>query len=141
MSNAASATNKITRPRLIPSEHENWHAAIEAVPAPCNRDGERLLNASLAFLASEQATLLLSYGWEEVALFGVHRCPSPRERLDAWGLVTSLGWSVLTLTIKDIAADRCVLISQNAQGGSQLTFMRTKAGLANAVPWWRHQVL
>ncbi|MGA7329329.1 MAG: hypothetical protein WBX25_33810, partial [Rhodomicrobium sp.] len=120
---------------------EAWRAAVEAIPAPCNHNGERLLNASLSFLASENATLLLSCGWDEIALFGVHRGIAPRERLDAWGLVTTLAWSTLSLTIKEVAAGHCVLTSQNVQGGSQLVFRRHKAGLANAVPWWRHPAL
>jgi hypothetical protein len=49
------------------SQIASWRAAIEAVPAPCNRNGERLLNASLAFLASEQATPLLSCGWDYIS--------------------------------------------------------------------------
>jgi hypothetical protein len=123
------------------AEVQAWRSAIEAILAPSNRDGERLLNASLAFLVCDSATLLLSCGWDAVALFGVHHGMGPRERLDAWGLVTTIAWSVLTLTIKDIAADHCRLTSRNAQGGSQLSFRRDKAGLTNAVPWWRHSAV
>jgi hypothetical protein len=123
------------------AEITEWHRAVMAVPAPSNRDGERLLNTSLTFLASDNATLSHSCGWDAIALFGIHRGTAPRERIDAWGLVTTLAWSALKLSIKDIAADQCVLASQNAQGGSELTFKRDKTGLSNAVPWWRYSVL
>ena len=99
-----------------------------------------LLLATLAFLDSEHAEPAVSFGWDEVALFGVHPCSEPRHRLEGWGLVPTLGWSVLRLSIRTISADHVALVSANAQGGSELTFRR-KPGLASAVPWWRHPVL
>ncbi len=121
---------------------EAWRAAIEAVPEPCNHDGERLLKASLTFLASENAALLFFYGWDEIALFGIHKGIAPRARIDAWGLVTTIAWSTFSLTIKEgcrwplcsHVTERTGRLSAHIQAGD-------KAGLANAAPWWRHPAL
>jgi hypothetical protein len=118
-----------------------WRAAIEALPAPCNRDGERLLNSSLAFLESEHVPAALSFGWDEAPLFGIHKGIAPRQRVDAWGLVTFLAWSALKLSIAEITARHCELTSQNAQGGSRLMFRRDRPGNADMAAWWLHPSL
>jgi hypothetical protein len=120
---------------------DDWRHAVETIPAPCTRDGERLLKASVAFLEGVHAKEAVSLEWDEVSLFGIHKGIAPRERPDAWGLVPALAWSPFTLSVKEISAGHAVLISENAQGGSLLTMQRHRAGLANAVAWWRHPAL
>jgi hypothetical protein len=104
-----------------------WRAAIENIaPAHAGTDEERLRAgeltalqvASLAFLAAGDVPLqALSSGWDELQLFGIHEGFMPTARLDAWGLIPLLAWSVLGLELADIDSQHALVVSAGGGAG------------------------
>jgi hypothetical protein len=117
-----------------------WRAAIEAawLPAPAS-DCEQikygkfdaLKTSSLAFLHSDFATC----GWDELALFAVHESSAPAERIDSYGLLPLIAWSILGLKVSDIGREHATLTTYS---GATLRHPRFRANHNEAVPWWTH---
>jgi hypothetical protein len=122
----------------------SWRKNIEAVslPAPASNSEQikygrfdALKTSSLKFLESEFALAAVSCGWDELALFGVHEGSAPVERIEAYGLMPLLAWSVLGLKLSSIGREHAVLTSCP---GATLKHPRFRANFNEAVPWWAH---
>ncbi len=109
-------------------------ASFDVPRALSNADAERLKQAAQAFRAGPFAVQAEALGWDEISLFGVHMGSHPKERMDAWGLIPSLAWTVLSLTLAKMEADVATLASPR---GSILGYPR-KRGCDQAVPYWAH---
>jgi hypothetical protein len=107
----------------------------EAPRATSNVDGERLKQATLAFQASQFAEQAAALGWDDISLYGVHKNGAPIEPIDAWGLIPSLAWSSLGLTLTKIEADAATMTSS---GGSLLRHPRWRANIREAIAWQAH---
>ncbi len=122
----------------------SWHVAIEAawLPAPASNSEQikygrfdALKTSSLEFLESEFALAAVSCGWDELALFGMHEGSAPVERIEAYGLVPLLAWSVLGLKLSSIGREHAVLTSC---AGATLKHPRFRANFSEACVWWAH---
>ena len=71
-----------------------WRSEIDATPQTGIPGFDKLAAVSLRFLVSDWATNALAADWDETALFAIHEGLSPKERIDAWGLVPLLAWGV-----------------------------------------------
>jgi hypothetical protein len=124
---------------------KTWQTAIETIALPhAGTDEERLRaeqltalqHASLAFLAAGDVPMqALSSGWDELQLFGIHEGLMPTARLDAWGLIPLLAWSVPGLELADIDSGHALVVSA---GGGVLKHPRFRANHNEAVQWWMH---
>jgi hypothetical protein len=124
-----------TTQTLYRASIEAWGSAIVAAPKTGNPDLDKLAAVSLRFLASDWATKALVADWDETALFAIHEGQSPKERIDAWGLVPLLAWGVHRCTIESFSRNSCELRTQR---GATLRQPRMWANFDEAVPWWRH---
>ena len=114
---------------------EGWRLAIMATPPTGNRDLDKLAAVSLNFLGGGWALKVLGAGWDEVSLFGIHEGNAPRERLDAWGMMSFVAWGTRGYTIEACGRDFCVL---RTSSGSTLRLPRMRSNFDAAVPFWRH---
>jgi len=121
-----------------------WRKAITAVPLPepwtdaerlAAREIEALRDHSIAFVDGDFILDAVHCGWGEIEIFGVHEGTAPVERLDAYGLMPSLAFSTLGLTLTGIDHDHAQLTSWT---GSVLRHPRVRHNHSGAVPWWRH---
>ncbi len=118
----------------VPPLISEWRAAIARVGTD-QLDIAKLKTVSLRFLDTPDAVAAIENDWDEIALFGVHEGPSPKERLDTWGLVPFLAWGVHRYTIATVSRDACVLKTSR---GASLRQPRMRANFGKAVPWWTH---
>jgi hypothetical protein len=78
-------------------------AALDRLPRPCNRPGQRLLRCSRDFLFSPLFETATRLGWSKIELFGIAPALG-RAPIGAWGLVPTLasvmepGWRIVTVT-------------------------------------------
>ncbi len=114
---------------------EAWLSEIAATPQTGIHDFDRLATVSLRFLESEWAMKALAADWDETALFAVHEGQSPKERIDAWGLIPLLAWGIHKPSIISFDANACLL---RPSAGEPLRQPRSRANFDEAVPWWRH---
>lgn len=114
---------------------DRWRLEIAATPQTGIRGFDRLATVSLRFLESEWAMKALAADWDETALFAVHEGQSPKERIDAWGLIPFLAWGIHKPSIISFDANACLLRSP---AGEPLRQSRSRANFDEAVPWWRH---
>ena len=112
-----------------------WRSEIAATPQTGIRDFDRLATVSLRFLESEWAIKALAADWDETALFAVHEGQSPKERIDAWGLIPFLAWGIHKPSIISFDANACML---RPSGGEPLRQPRNRANFDQAAPWWQH---
>ncbi len=110
-----------------------WLASIEALPAPCSPQGERLLRIAHAFLASPLAPMAALADWTDAEIFGV--CPDwPSRRIDRLGLVPLVSWSRLPGSkVIEVNALGAVILTRL---GSLQTFKRETVA-PEAVPFWQ----
>jgi hypothetical protein len=121
-----------------------WRKMITAVPLPepwtdterlAARQIEALRDRSIDFLDGDFSLEAVHCGWGEIEVFGVHEGAAPVKRLDSYGLIPSLAWSGLGLTLTGIDHDHAQLTSWT---GSVLRHPRVRRNQSGAVPWWRH---
>jgi hypothetical protein len=128
--------------RKAPPPHREMLAEIRAAVSavlPINADAEKLRDASLCFFDhGEFAVSAVLAGWNTVELFGVHCGPKLRERLDAFGLVPALAFSLLGLSIVAVDSEYAVVCTR---AGSLLRHPRRRANHDQAMVWWRHAAI
>ncbi|MGA7325068.1 MAG: hypothetical protein WBX25_11425 [Rhodomicrobium sp.] len=120
-------------------------ASPQAMPGPSgggagqpNADGERLEQATFTFQSSPFAEQANALGWDEIALFGVHKGTHPKERIDVWGLIPLLAWSGLSLALTKMEADAATITSPR---GSLLRHPRRRANHEEGIAWQAHPAL
>jgi hypothetical protein len=132
---AAREMGFATAEALYRAAIEAWRLEIAAAPQTGIPGFDKLATVSLRFLGSDWAMQALAADWDETALFGIHEGESPKERIDAWGLVPLLAWGVHGCSIEGFNRDACALRTQRS---ATLHQPRMRANFDRAVPWWRH---
>jgi len=97
-----------------------------------------LRDSSERFLKTPWWPQLVTLGWSDTEVFGVHPC-APLVRIDAWGLLPALVLSKLSAP-KLIEVNAAVAIVRTATG-SLLRWTRGAPGMDVAVPWWTSSAL
>ena len=141
-----------TQAAFVAATVARWRTEIERLPPAITADGEKLLTAARAFLASPWAAQAVAAGWGELELFGVH--VRNARRLDAMGLVPFLAWSThrcevgafgasgATLrTLASVLSTIVPIVRPRDRLGATQTFRRFPGGLHEAVPFWEHAAL
>jgi hypothetical protein len=123
---------------VIASPLASWRASILAAPTTSNPELDKLAAVSLRFMDSEWASTAIASLWDAVSLFGVHKGPAPRERLDAWGLLPLLTWGTHRYSIVGFDVHACLL---QTSSGSELRQPRHRANFDAALVWWSHPAL
>jgi hypothetical protein len=133
-SNAATVASVATVAVAAPRTQKMPFGDAEAPPA-MGPGGDRLRRATRVFEASEFAGQAEALGWDDISLYGVHKDGPPEERIDAWGLIPLLAWSVQSLRLTKIEADAATVTSSK---GSLLQLPRMRANRGEAIAWQAH---
>ena len=122
-----------------------WREHLAVLPAPCTKEGARLLEMATAFLDSPFCLQALSLGWDVLELFGIWNGPPDivRRRYDAMGLVPCMVWTRHRDHLSSLNDSGAEFARQSGRGraGKPPKWPRHLTGRKYAVPFWENDYL